>query len=94
MITFHGSHTSDDSGKNWREVLKSTKDKVEEKMKVGMIDFGFSLEDNNESIRNWLNSVFDEETYSSIFGDAFSNFENLNEFNNDTGLTGINQFQY
>ncbi|GMG25591.1 unnamed protein product [Ambrosiozyma monospora] len=95
MITFHDSNKSDATGKTWKEVLESTKDKIEEKMKVGLVDLGFSLEDNNESIRNWLNSVFDEETYISIFGDAFNdNFDDNSNWFNDVRLPMIKELQY
>ncbi|GMG30412.1 unnamed protein product [Ambrosiozyma monospora] len=94
MITFHDSNRSDATGKPWKEVLKSTKEKIEEKMKVGLVDLGFSLEDNNESIRNWLNSVFDEETYISIFGDAFDNLDDNSNWFNDVRLPMIKELQY
>ncbi|GME72019.1 unnamed protein product [Ambrosiozyma monospora] len=64
---------SNDTGKTCKEIINSTKQKVEETMKVGMVDLGFSLEGSDQSIQNWLNSVFTEEVFSTIFGDTIFN---------------------
>ncbi|GME73764.1 unnamed protein product [Ambrosiozyma monospora] len=64
---------SNDTGKTFKEILDSTKKKVEETMKVGIVDLGFNLQVDDQSIQNMLNSVFTEEVFSSILGDTMFN---------------------
>ncbi|GME81939.1 unnamed protein product [Ambrosiozyma monospora] len=51
------------------EILNIMRKKIEETMKVGFVDRGFTLEDNIESIQTWLSSIFDQGPISTYFGD-------------------------
>ncbi|GMG26300.1 unnamed protein product [Ambrosiozyma monospora] len=71
VIKFHESNAISTQTRDLKmsDILDTMRKKIEETMKVGFVDRGFTLEENIQGIQTWLSGIFDEVPLSTYFGD-------------------------